>query len=235
LTGFSIVFAQAEELSLKLSRDWGYGGFNGDIQGLFSMHVTGPADLAKVEFYIDDNKIGELDKPPFDLQFNTDMYALGVHNLHALGYSSKEQKYISNSISANFVPKQNDMKFMLPIIVVVVLAILISTLIPILITRKKKTILPAGAERNYGINGGSICPKCRRPFALPIFSMNLGLSKLTACPSCGKWIVVRRKSIDLLRQAERDELLKGGIQDAADGLKEDDKIISDLEDSKYQE
>jgi len=235
LTGFSIAIAQADALSLKMSRDWGYGGLNGDIQGLFSMHVTGPADLVKVEFYIDYKKIGELDKPPFDLQFNTDVYGLGVHYLHALGYSSNEQKYISNSISANFVPKQDVMKFILPVIIVALLAILISALIPILITRKRKTIIPAGAQRNYGFNGGSICPRCGRPFALPLFSMNLGLSKLTACPSCGKWIVVRRKSIDLLRQAERDELIKGGIQNADDRLKEDEKVINDLEDSKYQD
>jgi DNA-directed RNA polymerase subunit RPC12/RpoP len=234
LIGFSIAIAQADELSLKLSRDWGYGGLNGDIQGLFSMHVSGPPDLVKVEFYIDDNKMGEVDKPPFDLQFNTDAYGLGVHKLHALGYSSTELKYFSNAISANFVPKQNVMKFILPVIIVVLISILISNLLPILISRKKKNI-PSGAERNYGINGGSICPKCGRPFPLPLFSMNMGLSKLTVCPSCGKWIMVKRKSIDVLRQAERDELIRSRGRDFAENSTEDEKIINDLEDSKFQD
>jgi hypothetical protein len=234
LIGFSIANAQTEELSLKLSRDWGYGGFNGDIQGLFSMHVNGPSDIVRVEFFIDDNKIGGVDKPPFVLQFNTDTYELGVHNLHAVGYTSTEQKYFSNNISANFVPKQNVMKFILPVIIVVLLAILVSALIPILSTRKKKTI-PAGAERNYGINGGSICPKCGRPFPLPIFSMNLGLSKLTTCPYCGKWIRVKRKSIELLRQAERDELNSGRVKNVTENSLEEEKIFKDLEDSKFQD
>ena len=51
--------AQEETLTLSLSRDWGYGGFGGDIQGTFSFHAKGPADLARVEFYIDDQIIGE--------------------------------------------------------------------------------------------------------------------------------------------------------------------------------
>ncbi len=42
------VFSQTEELSLRLTRDFGYGGLNNDIQGLFSMKVSGPADLVKV-------------------------------------------------------------------------------------------------------------------------------------------------------------------------------------------
>ena len=48
------VLAQVSALTLSLSRDWGYGGFGGDIQGTFSFHAKGPADLARVEFYIDD-------------------------------------------------------------------------------------------------------------------------------------------------------------------------------------
>ena len=46
------VIAQTEELILKMSRDFGYGGFNNDIQGLFSMKVTGPADIVRVIFFI---------------------------------------------------------------------------------------------------------------------------------------------------------------------------------------
>ena len=61
------VFAQTGLLTLSLSRDWGYGGLNGDIEGLFSMHVSGPAGLARVEFYIDEIKIGQVSQAPFNL------------------------------------------------------------------------------------------------------------------------------------------------------------------------
>lgn len=60
LLAVTVAVAQTDHLSLKISRDWGYGGFNGDIQGLFTMHVTGSADLARVTFYIDDTAIGEV-------------------------------------------------------------------------------------------------------------------------------------------------------------------------------
>ena len=31
----SAAFAQTEQLALRMSRDWGYGGLNSDIEGLF--------------------------------------------------------------------------------------------------------------------------------------------------------------------------------------------------------
>jgi len=229
-----LAFAQSGALTLKMSRDWGYGGFNGDIQGLFSMHITGPSDVDRVEFYIDNTKIGELDKVPFNLQFNTDNYQLGIHKIYAVGYSTSGQIYQSNVISANFIPKQNTMKFMLPVLAVVLLVALISALAPVLINRRKRTITPMGSERNYGSNGGAICPKCHRPFALPLISMHLGFSKITTCPYCGKWSMVRRESIEKLRQAEKNEL---GTQQASEqviGQTEQEKEHKELDDSKYQ-
>jgi len=230
-----LTFAQSDALTLKMSRDWGYGGFNGDIQGLFSMHITGPSNVDRVEFYIDNTKIGELDKVPFNLQFNTDNYQLGIHKLYAIGYSASGQIYKSNVISANFVPKQNTMKFILPVLAVVLLVALISALVPVLINRKRRTITPMGSERNYGSNGGTICPKCHRPFALPLISMHLGFSKLTACPYCGKWSMVRRVSIDKLRQAEENELCVPQYSEQVRSQTEKEIEHKELDDSKYQD
>src|SRR5512137_1635709 len=97
------VLAQEEGLKLTMSRDWGYGGFNNEIQGLFSMHVKGPENLIKVEFYIDEMKIGEDTEPPFALQFTTDTYPLGLHSMHAIGTTTDNQVLNSNVIQANFV------------------------------------------------------------------------------------------------------------------------------------
>jgi len=231
LLAVSAAFAQSDALHLSLSRDWGYGGFGNDIQGLFSMKVSGTDTLTRVEFYIDDTKIGEVTAAPYRLQFNTDDYPLGQHTLYAIGYTSDGQELRSNEIPAIFVPPQSVGKFIFPVLVIVVLAVLGSALIPMLMNRGKLQTLPLGAERNC-LRGGGICPKCKRPFALPLFSMNLGLSKLARCPYCGKWGMVRVEPLAKLRQAEQAELEQ--TEGRAPGISEEEKLKKELDDSKYQ-
>ena len=54
LAGFLILavtpFESAEgtELVLRLNRDFGYGGFDNKIEGLFTIHAEGPGDLVRV-------------------------------------------------------------------------------------------------------------------------------------------------------------------------------------------
>jgi hypothetical protein len=238
LMSFSAVIfalAQTEELTLKMSRDWGYGGFNNDIQGLFSMKITGPADLMRVVFYIDSTPIGEVTEAPFNLQFNTDNYPQGKHELYAVGYSSGGQQYSSNKVICNFVPASEGNKaafrIAVPILAIVFGAILLSFVIPFITGRGKTQEFPLGAERKYSLGGG-ICPKCHRPFALPLFSMNLGLSKLARCPYCGKWSAVRIQSLAKLREAEQAELKWGRAEVQEEP--EDEKLRKELDDSKYQ-
>ena len=224
-------FAQTEELTLRMSRDFGYGGLNNDIQGLFSMKVTGPADLARVVFYIDSTAIGEITQAPFNLQFNTDNYSLGQHKLYAVGYSSSGLQYNSNIINSNFVPASESTKIVVPILVIVFGAILLSFIVPLVTGRGKTQNLPLGAERKYGLAGG-VCPKCQRPFALPVISMHLGFSKLARCPYCGKYSLVRVESIDKLREAEKAELEWGKVEVKEET--EDEKLRKEIDDSKYQ-
>ena len=225
--------AQTEVLRMTMSRDWGYGGFNGEIQGLFSMHVSGPDTLVKVEFYIDDTKIGEDTQASFALQFTTDDYPLGLHKLYAIGTTSDGQVLRSNEATANFVPPQSVGKFIFPVLAIVLLAVLGSAFIPMLINRGKLVNLPLGTERNYGVGGGGVCPKCKRPFALPLFGMNLGLSKLGRCPYCGKWSAVRVLSLTKLREAEQAELAQAQTGQVL-GETEEEKLKKELDDSRYQ-
>jgi hypothetical protein len=233
LISVSVVLAQTDQLILKMSRDWGYGGFNGDIQGLFSMRVTGPSGLMRVEYYIDNTKIGEVNQSPFNLQFTTDDHPLGSHMLYAIGYSISGQEYRSNVISANFVPKQSSTKIILPVMGVILAAILLSTLLPLLVRRGKRLNIPLGSERVYDAGGGTICPNCHRPFTLPLFSAHLGFSRLAACPFCGKWSLVRIESIDKLREAEKAELEWVKPERPAI-IPEEDKLRKEIDDSKYQ-
>jgi hypothetical protein len=116
---------------------------------------------------------------------------------------------------------------------VILAAILLSTLGPLLLRRGKHLNLPLGAERNYGVGGGGICPKCHRPFAIPLFSPRLGFSRLAACPFCGKWSMVRVEPLSKLREAERAEL-EWAKPDQFSDSSEDEKLSKEIDDSKYQ-
>ncbi len=60
-------------------------------------------------------------------------------------------------------------------------------------------------ERRYGLWGGAICPICKRPFRLCLFSPHLLVRILARCPYCGRLVLVRRASVKELRRAEAAE------------------------------
>jgi hypothetical protein len=226
--------AQDEELNLSLSRDWGYGGFNNDIQGTFSMKVTGPDDLARVEFYIDDTPIGEATTTPFRLQFVTDDYPLGAHTLWAKGTTADGEVLRTQTIDVTFVPASatTDMlkKILLPLAAVIVGTVLLAAVVS-MITGRKLRSLPPGTPRQYPL-GGAICSKCGRPFAMHILAPNVLVGKFDRCPYCGKWSVTRRAPLADLRAAEEAELAAAGRQ--APEASEEEALRKELDESKYQ-
>jgi hypothetical protein len=231
----SAAVAQGDTLTLSLSRDFGYGGFGGDIQGTFSMRASGPSSLTRVEFYIDETKIGEVTQAPFHLQFVTDNYPLGPHDMYAIGYTSDEKTIRSQTIHATFVSAsegtQAVLKFVIPLLVVVFGAMLLAAVVPIVLGRRTVRLEP-GTARQYTL-GGAICPKCGRPFAIHLYGMNLLGRKLDRCPYCGKWSLVRYASIDQLRAAEQAEVQAAQAQVPEESAEE--KLKKELDDSKYQE
>ena len=235
--GLALVFiasAQTANLTLSLSRDWGYGGFSGDIQGTFTMKATGPTNLARVEFFIDQIRIGEAIQSPFKLQFVTDNYPPGIHSLHATGYTGNGSRLESQTITANFIPASEASKatfrIIIPVLVVVFGAMLLATVIPMLTGRKVQP-LDSGTQRQYRL-GGAICPKCDRPFAVHFYGLNLLGKKIDRCPYCGRWSLVGYASMEKLRAAERAELEAATAQ--VPEVPAEDKLKKDLDDSKYQ-
>jgi len=234
------VLAQSEmPLTLSLSKDFGYSGFAGDIQGAFSMKVKGPDNLARVVFLIDGQPIGEVSSAPFRLRFDTGSYSLGKHTLSAIGYTSGEQELHSNELIKEFVPASTGAstvgKILLPLLAVIAAAALVSYLIPALLGRGKTKKLAPGAPRTYAPLGGTICPKCGRPFAIHIYGFNVLVGKYDRCPYCGKWSIVRHVSLDQLREAEAAELEQA--EEAEMILPEtspEEKMRKDLEESRYQ-
>jgi ribosomal protein L32 len=234
LVTISIVLAQAESLNLTLTRDWGYSGFNGEVQGTCTIKVSGPTSLSRVDFFLDGTKIGEASQPPFNLQFVTDNYPAGAHILSAVGTTSDGGKLSSNQLNTTFISNADSGKKMVgiivPILAVAFGAIILSAIVPLMSGRKIKN-LPAGAPRSYPF-GGRICPKCGRPFPLKLYNINLVTGKLARCPYCGQWSLSGSVSLEKLRAAEQAELETEKVQFPQ--TSEEEKYKKELDDSRYQ-
>jgi DNA-directed RNA polymerase subunit RPC12/RpoP len=232
---------QAQEdtpLTIRLSRNFGYSSGTGDIQGTFTLRADGPDNLTRVVFYIDDSVMGEVLTPPFELRFQTDDFPLGVHTIRAVGYTSEGVELHSNEQIREFVTAEEGWQFVgkivLPLIGVIALAVLISIAIPYLTGRGGKNQVPLGAQRNYGMFGGTICPKCGRPFGMHAWGLNLAVGKLDRCPHCGKWSMVRRVPQSALREAEAAELNMADQPAELEGGS-NDRLRKELEESRYQD
>jgi hypothetical protein len=227
------------ELILRLSRDWGYSSGTGKIQGLFTLKATGPDNLDRVAFYIDDQVIGEATVSPFKYQLDTDNYDLGVHTLEALGFTSDGREIASNQYRLEFVSAemgwQSGARVALPIVGTVFGIILLVYLVPALLGRGKRQTLAPGAPRNYGVLGGAVCPKCSRPFAVHIYGLNLLVGKYDCCPYCGKWSLVRQAPIETLRAAEAAELADAQGVVEFSGESEEEELRKQLDDSRYRD
>ncbi len=231
----STAFAQGETITLELPREFGSSLGTGDIQGLFSMRVTGPDNLVRPEFYIDDTMIGEDTGSLLGIQFGTDDYPLGVHDLYAIGYTSEGQELPSRALTGNFVSPGEDRgaasNIILPV-AVILLVVTLAVIVPAIATRGKLEQLPLGAERDYGFRGGAICPKCHRPFSMHLWGLSLGLGRFDRCPYCGKWSIVSSQNLIKLREAEMAELTWAKAE--APHISKKDTLRKEIEDSKYQ-
>jgi hypothetical protein len=239
LLSFSRVLAQdSVGITLNLNRDFGYSG-GGEIQGTFTLIATASEDLDRVVFMIDDDLLGEDNQAPFRLQFNTGGYNLGLHKLSAIGYTIEGQERHSNEIRANFVTPgegwQAAVRILLPILAVVILAALLSAVVPVLSGRGKSSSVSLGAPRNYGLSGGTVCPNCRRPYARHWWGMNIVVGKFDRCPHCGKWSLARRAMPWELKAAEAAELELAPRSSSEPGLSEEERLRRELEESRYQD
>jgi hypothetical protein len=231
------VYAQEDEtLVLSLARNFGYSSGTGEIQGNFTLKISTPEDLSRVIFYINDELMGEVNQAPFELKFHTSSYPEGVYTLSAIGYTRDGRELRSNTQKREFVSAQQGWqtaaKIVIPLFGIVLLFMLASFLIPLL--TGKKTRVPLGAPQSYGLLGGTICPKCGRPFGMHIWGLNMIIGKLDRCPHCGKWSLVRRYPAADLRQAELAEVETGKESETiAPGAEE--RLQRDLEDSRYQD
>lgn len=232
-------FAQGaqRELVLSLRRDFGYGGF--EIQGNFRLTASGPEDLTRVLFWMDDQVLGEVTTAPWQLSFLTDNFPPGSHTMVATGYTASGQEFRSNEIRTRFLSSQEAGKATTKLIVTLLGGILglmaLSALVSSLLFRRKGPALAPGTPRNYGLAGGAVCSRCGRRFARHLWAPNMITGKLERCPHCGKWGIVRAASRAELAAAEAAELRETATPEQAAALSAHDQLQRDLEDSRFQD
>lgn len=223
---------ESETLTLRFTRDWGYGGMDGQIQGRFSLRVSAPPDLIRVDFIIDGQIVHTVTEPPFDYQFDTSQYAPGVHTLTAIGYKADGAalfgtEYVRHFITADEA-KETTMKLIGPLLILVGGATVAGIVAPLLFGRKK-----AFKPGVYGVAGGAVCPRCSFPYSRRLLAPNLLVGKLERCPHCGKWAIVPAASPDALQAAEERWLREGTSEVAA--LSDDEKMKQMLDESRYHD
>jgi hypothetical protein len=232
-------WAQDDELKLNVRRVFGYGA-GSQIQGIFRLTATGPAELQSVTFTIDGETLNSDSEAPFQTQFVTDDHPLGWHELGATGITAGGQTLTATPRRFEFVPASRAFEMIgaivIPLLVVIGLVMAISIGGPLLFGRKRQP-LPAGAERRYGVFGGTICPKCGRPFARHLWALNLPGGKLDRCDNCGRWSLTRAMPLDVLRRAEAAELEaeRAGQAGSVPAMSEAERRRRALEESRFVE
>ncbi|MCL4871119.1 MAG: hypothetical protein KJ063_19340 [Anaerolineae bacterium] len=229
------VLAQDEPaLTIRLSRDWG-AAVGGRIQGTFSVRVTGPDNLERVVFYIDGERMGEDNEPPFRLQFLTDSYPTGPHTFTVTGFTRDGQELTSNEIRATFMSASDSQESLTRVMIPLIVGLaLFAVIVPlgIAIASKRQKLAP-GATRHYGVAGGAICPRCQRAYPRHFFSPNLFTGKLERCPFCGKWAVVAAASPEKLAAAEAAERQSLHEHVADSPISPEEKLRRRLDDSRF--
>ncbi len=218
------------ELKIRLNRDFGYGGFGNDIQGLFTIKASGPDGLIQVEFYLDETLLATDIDAPFKIQFNTDSFDLGIHQISAVGLLANGTELRSNEITAKFVSGSNVLQTMGPILGIIALVTVVGVVWPML-TGKKGQVGPIG---EYGAAGGAVCPRCKFPFSRPWLSPNMVVGKLVRCPHCGRWSIRARASLADLAAAE-ERLLASHQEGGPIAVDPEDSLKRALDDSRFDE
>ena len=234
LPGTALAQGEQDTLTLRLTRDFGYGGFNNDIEGTFSYRAEGPATLDRVEFYLDDEVIGEVAEAPFNFQFRTGDYPPGEHVLYAIGYTSDGQALRSNQFARTFLTIEQarvaTAGLVIPIVVGVAAVGALSYLISsLMVKRGKSPVIPG----QYGIAGGAVCKQCGLPFPRTMWMPNMLVGKLARCPHCGKVAIVPRASKQQLEEAEARLLAQDQGSGAQSGENAADRLRRQIDDSRY--
>lgn len=236
------VMAQSTEFRLRARRDFGYGN-GSDVRGNFSLTVDGDQNsIQSVAYLMDNQPLTTTDQPPFKFSFRTSSYPNGVHQFTAVVTKKDGSQVTTEPVSLNFLSADQESGSMQRILIPLLGGIFLLMLVGIgsqVFVMRQGSGKTAAARRNYGFKGGTICPRCGRPYAIHFFAINLIGGALDRCDYCGKWALVTRRRPDELAAAERAEdaaeQVSESILPGAEPQSEEERLKKLLDDSKYSE
>lgn len=239
-----ILFAQSVEYRLDTQRNFGYGA-GSNVNGNFTNRIYGPAEnIQSVTYMIDGTVMAEVSEPPFEFRYSTTSYAVGWHDLSAVIKTKDGREVTTPTVRLNFLSSDQmgqDMgRIMIPLLGGIALATILGLGVQFLFLRRNPVPAGAGAPRNYGLLGGTICPRCGRAYPLHFWSLRLVVVRLDRCDYCGKWALVTRKPPEILAAAELAERAavensESSLPGVQNGQSEDEKMKKLLDDSRYSE
>jgi len=230
------VHGQESEYAVHVRKNFGYA-WGGKIRGTFTISLVGDETPVKsVTFLIDGETMTTDQEASFSYQFHTDDYGIGAHRLWAEVERQDGTMQTTPVVQYNFISSGEESEQIKIILVGSVGAIVVTLLIvgivqALVIKRKNKPLRQPGEPRNYGLLGGTICPKCSRSFPRHIWGMNLLVGRLDRCENCGKWVMTTRATPAALQAAEaveREELDADGEMSKIKTVEKDK-----LEDTRY--
>jgi DNA-directed RNA polymerase subunit RPC12/RpoP len=232
LLPFGTSWAQDDpELRLSMLRNFG-SSLGTSIQGTFTYRVSGPDDLVRVMFLLDGEPTGEDVEAPFRWQFNTGSYEVGTHTMSAVGYTVDGRELQSNVLQRQFISGSESNRLLYWIIIPIIVLAIGGRLISSWIANRgsKESEQPAIS----GPFGGTLCPKCGRPFAMHIWGLNVVAGKFDRCPHCGNWSLVRRVHPDALRSAA-EAFADDGETAVSPPQDDTDSLHKRLDDSRFED
>lgn len=234
--------AQEGEFKLDFNRNFGYGsGIN--VRGSMSLAIVGNRDaIRRVTYFMDGKEIATVEAAPFTFAFSTSDYPVGLHAFSALVETQDGRQVTTQTIQRNFLSNEEQNQSMQRIFIPVLVGILVFTLIGVgmQVWASRKGHQAPGTPRNYGMMGGTICPRCGRAYPVHIWSVSLIAGRLDRCDFCGKWAFVTRRSpaeLAAAEQAERAALeesetsLPGAQQN---GETEEERLRKMLDESRFE-
>ncbi len=207
------VFAQTQEpqpYRLDIDKDFG-SGLGSDIRGIFTLSVVGPDDITSVSYIIDGELMAQVADAPFEYQFDTEQFPFGSHSLTAIIKNSTGGSFTTVARNMNFMSPEGEASVLnqkvIPFILILVGIFVVGRLL-IFGSKRQQTSqrIEYGAQRDYGVAGGSICKYCGRPTPRHVWGLNILVGKLDRCENCGKWSVMQAEPYDKLRRAEISEM-----------------------------
>ncbi|MRR31980.1 hypothetical protein EG834_16985, partial [bacterium] len=180
---------------LNVNRIIGYSSGGAEIKGKFRMAVIGVENIQSATFLIDGEPVATIDTGPFEISFRTEDYPFGAHDLSVTVHTADGGVMDLPMRHFVFVSAEEEQqaveKILVPLLSGVAVVVAIGVGLQMLSLKKKQIDVPLGSARTYGFFGGGICPRCKRPFSLHIWGLNMLTGKLDRCDFCGKWSIQR--------------------------------------------